>query len=173
MRFRKDQKGFTFIELVIVIAIVGIMASLSLTMLNRIKYSNTEKMVTYVSDELKKLQIVAMSKEQHRYLHIYKEGNEYYMITSNSPTYNALTMGTKGFSLGSNITIYKVIGASGAETEITGATRIVISYKKDGKMRKKDSADNDMEDIRKIVIVGSYTAEIRLNPETGKSVVVK
>ncbi len=173
MRFRDDQKGFTLIELVIVAAIVTIMASLSLTMLGRIKYANTEKMVNYVYDALKKLQITAMSKSEANYLHIYKDGDSYYYITSTSPTYNASTMGTNGTSLGGNIKIYKVIGAGGSETEITGSHRIALSYKKDGCVREKDSAGNALEDIRKIVIKGSYEVEIRINPKTGKCVVEK
>ena len=173
MRFRDDQKGFTLIELVIVAAIVTIMSSLSLTMLGRIKYANTEKMVNYVYDALKKLQIKAMSKSEPSYLHIYKEGDTYYFIQSSSSTYSSSTMGTQGTSLGGNIKIYKVVGATGSETEITGGTRIALSYKKDGCPRKTDASGNALEDIRKIVIKGSFDAEIRINPKTGKCVVEK
>ena len=173
MRFRDDQKGFTLIELVIVAAVVTIMASLSLTMLGRIKYANTEKMVNYVYDALKKLQITAMSKSEANYLHIYKEGDTYYYITSTSPSYHAASMGTKGTSLGGNIKIYKVVGALGSDEEITGGTRIAISYKKDGCIREKDADGHALEDIRKIVIKGSFDVEIRINPKTGKCVVEK
>ncbi len=173
MRFRDDQKGFSIIELVIIVAIVSIMASLSLTMLGRIKYANTEKMVDYVYDALKKLQITAMSKEQHTFLHIYKEGDAYYFMTSDSPTYSASTMGTNGTSLGNNIKIYKVLNSpTGTETEITGSTRIVVSYKKDGRIRESEGGTT-LENVQKIVIKGSYTAEITINHKTGKCVVEK
>ncbi|MBR4734195.1 MAG: prepilin-type N-terminal cleavage/methylation domain-containing protein [Lachnospiraceae bacterium] len=172
MRFRDDQKGFTIVELVIVTAIVTIMASLSLTMLGRIKYANTEKMVNYVYDALKKLQITAMSKSDPYYLHIYKEGDEYYYITSTSSTYLS-SMGTNGTSLGGNIKIFKVVGAGGTEEEIVGNKRIAISYRKDGRIREKDASGSALEDIRKIVIKGSFDVEIRINHETGKCVAEK
>lgn len=172
MRFRDDQKGFTIVELVIVTAVVTIMASLSLTMLGRIKYANTEKMVNYVYDALKKLQITAMSKSDPYYLHIYKEGDEYYYITSTSSTYLS-SMGTNGTSLGGNIKIFKVVGALGTEEEIVGNKRIAISYRKDGRIREKDASGSALEDIRKIVIKGSFDVEIRINHETGKCVAEK
>ena len=173
MKFRDNQKGFTLVELVIVTAIVSIMASLSLTMLGRIKYANTEKTVNYVYDALKKLQITAMSKEEHSYLHIYKEGKNYYYVTSSSPDYSSTSMGTNGTSLGGNIKIYKVLAGETTEREIDGTTRIVISYKKDGRLREKNSNDDPMEKIEKIVIKGSYTVEIEFNFKTGKCVAEK
>ena len=167
MRFQEDQKGFTLVELVIVTAIVAIMAALSLTMLGRIKFANTEKMVTNISDALSKAQILAMSKETPRYLHIFKIGNDYYVEINESTSLP--TSGNNATALGSQITISKVVGVGGTETEITSGTQVVISFKKDGTLR----SGGTLEDIRKIVVKGSYEAEIRINPKTGKHVTEK
>lgn len=160
MRFHEDQKGFTLVELVIVTAIVAIMAALSLTMLARIKYANTEKMVTHVTDALSKLQILAMTKETPRYMHIYKVGDDYYVCVNDSAV---STDGKGGNCLGSNIEIYKVVGDGGDEELVTSITQAVVSFKRDGTLRTVGS-----EDIRKIVVCGSFDTEIRINPKTGK-----
>ena len=166
MRFHEDQKGFTLVELVIVAAIVSIMAALSLTMLARIKYTNTEKMVTYVTDSFSKIQILAMSKETPRYLHVYRLDGDYYVCINESAT---STAGKNGTSLGSNVKVYKVVGAGGSDELITDSVHAVISYKKDGTIREGDA----LEDIRKIVVSGSYTVEIRINHKTGRIVTEK
>lgn len=160
MWFHEDHKGFTLIEVVIVTAIVAILASLSLTMLARIKYANTEKMITNVEDAMTKTQVLAMTKETPRYLHIYKVGTDYYTcVNENAST----TDGTGGNCLGSNLKIYKEVGDDETDVLITDTVHAVISFKRDGTLRTTGS-----EDIRKIVVDGSYAAEIRINPKTGK-----
>ncbi len=160
MRFHEDQKGFTLIEVVIVTAIVAVLASLSLTMLARIKYANTEKMVTSVSDAMTKAQVLAMTKGTPRYLHIYKYGSDYYTCINESLT---STAGSGGNCLGSNLKIYKVVGEGGSDIQITDSVQAVISFKRDGTLRTTDS-----EEISKIVVEGSYTAEISINSKTGR-----
>ena len=160
MRFHEDQKGFTLIEVVIVTAIVAVLASLSLTMLARIKYANTEKMITSVSDAMTKAQVLAMTKETPRYLHVYKYGSDYYTCINESLT---LTDGAGGNCLGSNLKIYKVIGDDATDIQISDTVQAVMSFKRDGTLRTTGS-----EDVRKIVVEGSYTAEIRINSKTGR-----
>lgn len=160
MRFHEDQKGFTLVELVIVVAIVAIMAALSLTMLARIKYANTEKMVTNVTDAVSKLQILAMTKATPRYLHVYMVGDDYYVCINESPT---ATDGKGGNCLGSNLKMYKVIGDAGSDELITATEQAVMSFKRDGTLRTVGA-----EDIRKIVVCGSFDTEIRINPKTGR-----
>ena len=166
MRFQKDQTGFTIVEVVIVTAIVAILASLSLTMLARIKYANTEKMVTYVTDSMSKAQILAMTKGTPRYLHIFRIGNEYFLEINESTT--VPSSGSNATSIGSNLKIFKVVGDGGSESEITSGHQAVISFKRDGTLRTTGS-----EDIRKIVIKGSFDVEIRINAKTGKFVAEK
>ena len=168
MRICKDHKGFSILELVVAIGIIGILASLSLTVLGRLKYANTEKMVTLVTDALRKQQVLAMSKnsqDESTYLHIYKVDKTYYMISSTESTYNSSTMGTHGTSLGTNITIYKRLpsGETYTDKEISGDDRIVIAYKKDGALKYPSG-----ENIKAIVIEGRYKTIITLNKETGR-----
>ena len=167
MKFHEDQNGFTLVEVVIVTAIVAVLASLSLTMLGRIKYANTEKLVTHITDSMSKAQILAMSKATPRYLHIFKIGNNYYVEITESMT--APSSGSNATNLGSQIKIFKVVGEAGAETEITSGTQALLSFKKDGTLRDGDS----LEDIRKIIVKGSYEVEISINKKTGKHIVEK
>ncbi len=173
MRIHEDQKGFTLIEILITIAIVSILGALSMTMLSRIKFVNAEKAANYVSDGLRKAQVYGMSKETQNYLHIYKYENQYYMKITDSSDGTPDTMGSSGSSIGSNISIYKVVGTADPEVrvEIAGSTQIVVSFKKDGKMREKDSSGDTMEDIRKIIIDGSHEEVILLNPKTGRHII--
>ena len=164
MKFRNSHKGFSLVELVVVVGIVGIIASMSIIIITRLRVANVEKVVKTITTNLTKVQMKSMSKENKPYLHIYMVGDDYYLITSESDTYDASTMGTKGTKLGSGLTItYNTTGTVGADTVIGGATMLAIGYKKDGTFMSTTPAN--------ITVTTSVkTTVIKLNKLTGKYV---
>lgn len=162
MNFRKDQRGFTLVEVVVVVAIIVILASFSLNMIGRLRYAKSEQVVESISSALNKHQINCMSKGKS-YLHIYKINNEYYMKVSDSSS--ATVEDANGYSIGSNNVLKKLVKDAAAATEITGTGQLVLSFKKDG------SFDFVGDEITEIQVTGGNDFKIKLNKTTGKHVV--
>ena len=80
MKKRKllGQNGITLVEIIIVIAIIGILASTSVMMIGHLHYANTQKVVRTLDASLDALQVRTMSKAGSSYLYIYKLDNGYY-----------------------------------------------------------------------------------------------
>ena len=74
MKKRKllGQNGITLVEIIIVIAIIGILASTSVMMIGHLHYANTQKVVRTLDASLDALQVRTMSKAGSSYLYIYK-----------------------------------------------------------------------------------------------------
>ena len=162
MCFHKDQRGFTLVEFVIVAAMMAILASLSLTLIGRLRYARSEQVVESISSALSKHQLNCMSKGKS-YLHIYKLSNEYYIKISSSNS--ASVEDANGYSIGSHNVIKKMVKDAVTATEITGTGQLILSYNKDG------SFDFVGDDLTEILVTGSNDFTIKLNKSTGKHVV--
>ena len=73
MKKRKllGQNGITLVEIIIVIAIIGILASTSVMMIGHLHYANTQKVVRTLDSSLDALQARTMSKSGSSYLYRY------------------------------------------------------------------------------------------------------
>ena len=160
MRFQEDQRGFSLVEMVVTIAIIAIVAGLSINLIGHIGAANSEKVVQAISSSMSKVQVNAMKKapEEKPYLYIYSVGDTYYMITSTESSFNTATMGTNGTELGSGVKIYK--GGIGAGNLVSSTNPIQISYMKDG------SFITGVTDC--FYIKGKTTYKVKLNQKTGK-----
>lgn len=167
MKLRKDHRGFSLVELVIVAGIVAIIASMSLIIINRLRVANTEKIVKSITTQMTKQQMKSMSKENKPYLYIYMTGSEYYVILSEEDSYNNSTMGTRGTKLGSGFSIYYNMGLGGADVLVDDTHPIRIAYKKDGTFM--GAADNVPKTIT--VSTSARTTTIKINREIGKFVI--
>ena len=57
----RDHKGITLVEIIIVIAILGILASTVVGMLGHLHYADTQKVVKTLDSTLDQLQVKAIS----------------------------------------------------------------------------------------------------------------
>lgn len=182
----KNQRGFSLIEAIIVIAMLGILAGSAVSVVGNISYANTKKAVEELDNALSSLRVDTMSREGRQYLYIYpvtddSMNNGYYirLLSSDSDTMDINSDAelkedffTKaGMRLcTTNVTIYK------GDKPVTKDDFICIAYKKNGVFLYKDDKVSGVEDWQTtntdtITISGNGTYTITLNKNTGRHTV--
>lgn len=130
-RILRDHNGITLVEIIIVLAILGILTTTVVGILGHLHYADTQKVVKTLDSSLDALQVKTMSKTGSSYMYVYKSGNNYYMKTtsSNLSSFDDTVLNSDGTRLCNNtIKIWKV--SAGTKTEVTGTTYIKIAYTK-------------------------------------------
>ena len=183
VRFEKDHKGFSLVELIVVIGIIGILAGISVTLLGHLRVANSEKVVNSISGALSKLQAQTMSKPATqtdgsgnvtvvtRYLYIYQVDGVYYLCTSttNVTGFDASVLNkNNGLSLGSGIRIYKDDSAYA----MGAGDFIRIAYKRDGSFDYRTTAGISVSNCKKITVeMNNQKTTITLIEKSGKHVI--
>ena len=168
---KKNNKGMSLVEIIIVIAIVGILAAASVSMAGNIKYANTQKAVESIEDKLDNLQVTTMSKASKQYLYIYRKGGNYYAKVSTTATTNSNDslfddQGTKLSN--SSLTIYYAKD-NGSKTMVDSSHFIRICYNRAGAFYYPDANSTTLgTNCDKIYVKGSREYTITLVEETGK-----
>lgn len=171
---RKNQRGFSLIETIIVIAMIAVLAGSSIAMVGHIRYANTKKVAEEVDNALSRLRLDTISLDDPQYLYIYQIKNDgYYMVQKNEyiATPNVGPAGNlDGNAMrlcGNNVKFYKVKDNTSdliEENEV-----ICITYKKNGVFRVEDESLNiHGTNADHITIDGTGTYTICLDYETGK-----
>lgn len=164
MKRKLNQAGFSLVEFIIVMGIIGILAGVSTTLLSRVRFANTQKTVEEISSSLHRHQVTSMSKGK-TYLYIYSIDGAYYMCQSATKydAYNSTAMTKSGKELGAQATIY-YSNASGTKTKLTGTDIIRICYKRNGAFDDDNTTTN-------IYVEGRGKYQIQLIKNTGKHIV--
>lgn len=172
MRFKNDHKGFSLVEMIIVIAIIGIMAGISIRVIGYISLANSEKAAKTFVGALGKLQAKAMSKAEKTYLYIYMLDDTYYICSSKEDCteFNPSVMSkSNGTALGMGMTISCKDASGTKKIENSGEADTIpflkISYKRDG------SFDGFTGTYQTILIESRFPTEVKLVRETGRYIV--
>lgn len=158
---RNNQKGMTLVEIIIVIALIGILAGSSVVLIGHIGYANTKKTVESIDVSLDKLQSTAMSKKEKQYLYIYKRDDGYYMkqLSEKLDVLDSTKLDGNGTKISGKDTEIHIDSPSG--TIVESDTIIRIKYTRSGVF------DTDTN-VNGIVIEGKGSYTITLVKETGK-----
>lgn len=165
---KKDQRGFSMVELIVVIAIVGILAGASASLIGHIRAANTQKAVETVSDMLDRQRITSMSKQGTQYLYIYRLDDGYYMkaLSDKLDMYQDGLLGTGGIKIcGDAIAVSMQKGSGSVETMQRKNQVIRIVFKKSGALNMDADSGTTYDHI---IFAGSRTYTIELYEATGK-----
>ena len=158
----KERRGFSLIELVITIALLGILVGSAAVMFGYLRYADTKEAAERVNMELSNLRIDTMSKTGDRkYLYIYLiSGDGYYLRVLDKEPEDIETQGmlnAEGTRLcGMNVTISKSEGGGA----LSASEPIWVAYTKSGLF-----FDGSAECIE---IRGRGTYTIRLDGVSGR-----
>ena len=171
MRERKlrNQKGITLVEIIIVIAIVGILASTAVMMIGHLHYADTQKVVKTLDSSLNELQVKTMSKTGDYYMYVYHLSDGYYVqiLSENLSAFDASRLTTDGKKL-SNNTIS--ICQDGVELPEDGYMK--IAYTKQATFDTTKTFDTPNTNVQTIRIDGVPEYSIQLVYDTGKHFVI-
>lgn len=185
LHIRTNESGFSFVEMIIVLAIIGLLAGGSVSLIGHLFVAKTEDTAKRIDTRISKLQVESMSKtaevsvgvyDNKQYLYIYKRGDSYYMaalptyITDETTAASTLT-DTAGTKISdSSVTIYR--NAESSSNELKGNDYLRITYLKDGIFDYSEDAlvSQKKTNVEKIIIKGRGTYTITLVKETGKHV---
>ncbi len=165
MKKCRNEAGVTLIEIIIVLAIIGILASASVLLIGHLHYADTERVINNIDTSMNELQIKNISKAEQSYLYIYHLSDGYYMriLSDDLSGFDSSKLNGDGTKLSNNtIEIYGT-DAGGSRVAIKGtANYIKVSYTKSG------SFDSSKTNVKEIAIEGTPQQTLTLVFDTGK-----
>lgn len=165
MKKCRNEAGVTLIEIIIVLAIIGILASASVLLIGHLHYADTERVINNIDTSMNELQIKNISKAEQSYLYIYHLSDGYYMriLSDDLSSFDSSKLNGDGTKLSNNtIEIYGT-DAGGSRVAIKGtANYIKVSYTKSG------SFDSSKTNVKEIAIEGTPQQTLTLVFDTGK-----
>lgn len=171
---KKDQRGFSLVELIVVIAIIGILAGGTVTLISHIQYANNQRAVETVSDMLDRLRITSMSRKGPQYLYIYRLDDGYYMQISNVflDAYDDATLGSGGIKICSSNIAISMSHSGGTPIDLQRKTQVIrIVYKNNGILN--DNASSGGSNADRIIFTSNSTYAIQIYKNTGKHAILQ
>lgn len=161
-RTLRDNTGITLVEIIIVIAIIGILVGSSVMMIGHLHYADTQKVMKTIDSSLDQLRVKTMSKSGDSYLYIYHLSSGYYadILPDNLSSFDGSKLTKNGTKLSNN-----TIKICQDGSELAENSYMKIAYTKQATF---DSADTT---VHTILIDGVPEYSITLVYDTGKHII--
>lgn len=171
---KKDQRGFSLVELIVVIAIIGVLAGGTVTLISHIQYANTQRAVQAVSDMLNRTRITSMSRQGPQYLYIYRLDDGYYMKVCDSvlDAYDDSKLGSGGIKICSDSISISMNLSGGSPVALQRRNQVIrVAYKRSGVLNTNIASGGSNAD--QIIFNGNGTFTIQIYANTGKHAVLQ
>lgn len=155
--FRRDARGFSLVELIVVIAIMAVLMTTGLVSMSLVSGQNVKSCVSEAESYLSRTRLEAMSRENA----------ELKLLVKNDGVYVNLSVEGRDVKIGkSGISVsYETTG--GTTVDVSGSTELIISYDRSSGAFKP--LPGSAEYCERIIFTGSgRTVSLRLVPQTGK-----
>ena len=154
----KNREGFSLVELIIVIALMGILVGLSAYGYGYLKLADAKGLANGINSGLSELKSESMAKKKPVYMHLYEKDGSYILYYSDNASCDVDHDG-------------KNLGSSNMSVKMDG-TELGAGGKKSFHIRKKDGAfdavNGDEPPAEIEVSSDSYTYKIILVKDTGR-----
>lgn len=138
-RFMKQNRGFTLVEVLVVLAIIAILSASSAAGFSRISYANFKKVAGKINNEISDCRAVCMSHAQPAYTYIYNRGGDIYLYSTTNGEMNATALNGANLQriASSNVSIYYVEANDTTDTykKLNSGEFLEISFKLNGSFR--------------------------------------
>lgn len=171
MKLCRDHRGMSLVEVIIVLAVMGIMMGVSATLIGHVYYANTKQAVEEIDATLSKQRVEAMSHKDTIYLYIYSLSDGYYMkqLSEELYAFDSSKMTSDGIKLcGGSTTVLR------DGTAVDSSNIIRIAYKRSGVFDTTDVSGasgisgDKRTNVTTITVSGRGSFSISLTADTGK-----
>lgn len=119
-QIRKNQSGFTLVEMIIVIAIAAILAGIAGASFGAIRAGNAAKSASKFDSKLSTTQTTNMTKEGKTFLYVYQDSNGIQAVVVTADTANP-----DGFTTRNQVT--SAVAAGNASATKIGGSKVSVS----------------------------------------------
>lgn len=164
----KNNKGYTLVELMVVIAIIGVVSSVTMVGIKMSKSADAAYAANTINSYMASIRMNNMSKVTSQYLHIYKYKDSHYYSIDNS---NKIDFANPNLDNEIGNTDMAIFYQTSGESVITNNNGITISYNRAGECKLYNKSGTlYASDLRSITIAGpSKRTIIKVLPAIGKS----
>lgn len=164
---KQNNKGYSLVEIIIVIAILAILSTVAYNNFSYIKYANTKTCAKEINSQYEKARQLAMSKPERPDYYIYKYNDNIYLKLISSSV--APVLDNTGTLIGNGgIDVYYTTTSNPTKIKLNNGDNIKIQFKKSSGGLKPITASEFYNQII-VCTEGSTTGEtIHLVEVTGK-----
>lgn len=153
----KNNKGFSLIELIVVVAILALMSTGAMAGLGYLTLANTSKCASKIDSAFTVLKSKNMAKAETTYMHLYNDNGNYYIVYNDLDEASFTPDGS-----GEQIANDRLKVSMDDDPIEDGESICFAIRKKDG------SFINTLQPTSKIVVAGQSSKQITLVTSTGK-----
>lgn len=158
---RADNRGISLLEILVVISILGILASGGISIYRQLTFADTKKAARRIDAAMTEVRMETMSKDRKQYLYLYSLDGAVFMKKSTEANETVASLDVaSGIKLSDRITLsYRI--APSDEADLVPGAALCLSFE-----RSSGSFNSDVEYIK--VCSAEHATMITCVPETGR-----
>ena len=164
-----NNKGATLMEMIVIIAIIGIMSSVLVMSFNVVYKQKTSSCAESIDSYLDRIRLETMSKAEGRYMVLYKTDTGTYMASSTDPATFAEDVSRDELVADKNVQIEFKLSNSSSYIKVAEGRRFYLTFDRMTGGFGREYISSEYVDCIRISLGGLQSEKvIRLVTDTGK-----